>query len=127
MAKKKMLKFSPELDKVLGKALHGLDLPVSRMKMFGHDVWFLNGYMFSGANEMGIFLHLNEEMRDTAIADDNRLLPFEPMEGMIMREYLLLSEEICSDSTILAGWLQQSARYLLSLPKKKKKKKRKKS
>ncbi len=46
---------------------------------------------------------------------------FEPMEGTIMREYLLLREPVYSDEKQLKKWLDLSRQYLLSLPPKKRK------
>lgn len=120
--KKKMLKFSPELSEVLEKKLQAYGYDVKKQKMFGHEVFFLNGYMFTGANKSGIFVHIGKDARDAALEKDTGVSPFEPMEGTVMHEYLLLNEPAYSDEEQLKKWLDLSGQYLLSLPPKKKKK-----
>jgi TfoX/Sxy family transcriptional regulator of competence genes len=119
--KRKMLPFSPELSAYLEEKIDKYGIPKTKQKMFGHEVFFLNGYMFSGANIDGIFVHIGKEERDKALEKDPATRTFEPMEGMIMREYLLLTEPIYSDDKKLKNWLKKSSEYLTSLPTKKKK------
>lgn len=118
--KKKMLKFNPELSASLEKQLHEYDYGATKKKMFGHQVFFLNGYMFTGANESGIFVHIGKEARDRALETANGVVPFEPKEGTVMRDYLLLQEQIHTNKNKLKSWLDQSSDYLLSLPPRKK-------
>jgi TfoX/Sxy family transcriptional regulator of competence genes len=120
--KKKMLKFSPELSDSLEKKLQAHGFGGKKQKMFGHEVFFLNGYMFTGANESGIFVHIGKDARDEALEKEAGVSPFEPMEGTVMREYLLLHKQVYSDDKQLKHWLDLSSQYLLSLPPKKKKK-----
>lgn len=119
---KKMLKFSPELSASLEKKLKDYGISAKKQKMFGHEVFFLNGYMFTGANESGIFVHIGKDARDKALEKDSDVSLFEPMEGTVMREYLLLQKPVYSDEAELKKWLDQSCQYLLSLPPKKNKK-----
>ena len=95
--KRKMLQFSPELSEYLEEKVKQLSIHATKKKMFGHEVFFLNGYMFSGANVKGIFVHIGQETRDQALEKESSFSLFEPMEGMIMRDYLLLKEPIYSD------------------------------
>jgi TfoX/Sxy family transcriptional regulator of competence genes len=120
--KKKMLKFSPELSESLEKKLQAYGISANKQKMFGHEVFFLNGYMFTGANESGIFVHIGKETRDEALERETDVSPFEPMEGTVMREYLLLNKPAYSDEEKLKKWLHLSRQYLLALPLKIKKK-----
>jgi TfoX/Sxy family transcriptional regulator of competence genes len=122
--KRKMLKFSPELSVYLEEKIDKLGIPKTKQKMFGHEVFFLNGYMFTGANVDGIFVHTGKQERDKALEKEPATKPFEPMEGMVMREYLLLTEPIYSDDKKLKKWLNKSSEYLTSLPPKIKKKHR---
>jgi TfoX/Sxy family transcriptional regulator of competence genes len=119
--KKKMLKFSPERSEMLENKLHTYGIEAKKQKMFGHEVFFLNGYMFTGANKSGIFVHIGKETRDAALDKEPNVSPFEPMEGTVMREYLLLHEPIFSNEEQFKKWLDLSSQYLLSLPPKKKK------
>jgi len=118
--KKKMLKFAPGLSESLEKKLHDYGYGAKKQKMFGHEVFFLNGYMFTGANESGIFVHIGKDARDAALEKETDVSPFEPMEGTVMREYLLLHEPAYSDEKKLKTWLDLSRQYLLSLPPKRK-------
>jgi TfoX/Sxy family transcriptional regulator of competence genes len=122
LLKKKMLKFSPELSESLEKKLQAYGIDANKQKMFGHEVFFLNGYMFTGANESGVFVHIGKDARDIALEKETDVSLFEPMEGTVMREYLLLHEPSYSDEEKLKKWLDLSSQYLLSLPPKKKKK-----
>jgi TfoX/Sxy family transcriptional regulator of competence genes len=121
--KKKMLKFSPELSEALDKKLQALGIEAKKQKMFGHEVFFLNGYMFTGANESGIFVHIGKDARDAALKKETGVSPFEPMEGTVMREYLLLNEPVYSNEGQLKKWLDLSGQYIRSLPPKQKKSK----
>jgi TfoX/Sxy family transcriptional regulator of competence genes len=125
--KRKMLQFAPELAEKLDHIIAACGYPTEKKKMFGHEVHFLNTYMFSGANEEGIFVHIGSEAKETALKTETGVAPFKPIEGMVMKDYLLLHEPVYSNPDTLKKWLDQSSRYLLSLPPKKKKPKRKKS
>jgi len=88
-----MMKFDPErgafLERIVeaGGFVAGGEPPKMR-KMFGHDSWFFNGYMFTGANEDGIFVHLGEEATAAAIDENEELEPFSPGRDMIMKSYV---------------------------------------
>lgn len=121
MEKKKMLRFSPELNEILHDHLVSWDMPVETKKMFGHTAYFLNGYMFTGANEKGIFIHLGKDEIDRVLAEEVGVEPFEPLGGSVMKEYVILTDEILSDRQKLKEWITRSADYLRSLPPKVKK------
>ncbi len=120
--RRKMLQFSPELAEKLDQIILACGYPTEKKKMFGHEVHFLNTHMFSGANEMGIFVHIGKEAKETALETETGVAPFQPMEGMTMKEYLLLQEPVYSNPDTLKKWLDLSSKYLLSLPPKEKKK-----
>ncbi len=125
MGKKKMLQFSPELNEVLHDHLISWDIPVETRKMFGHTAYFLNGYMFTGASVRGIYVHLGKDETGRALAEEKGVEPFEPREGSVLKDYLLLTDEIVSDRARLKEWIVRSAEYLHSLPPKEKKNKKK--
>jgi TfoX/Sxy family transcriptional regulator of competence genes len=122
--KRKMLQFSPDLSAYLEERINKYGYQATKQEMFGHQVFFLNGYMFSGANVDGIFVHTGKEERDQALENEPDVGQFVPMEGMIMREYLLLKKPLYSDEKKLKKWLDKSSEYLRSLPPKKKKSKK---
>ena len=118
----KMTKFSPERARVLEAIVLRHGYPAELRKMFGHETWFLNGHMFTGASVDGIYVHVGEAEKETALKTEKDASPFQPVRGMVMKEYLLLGEPSCSDPKKLKKWLDRGQAYLASLPKKKKKK-----
>lgn len=116
-----MIQYSPELSAYLEEKIGLFGYRATKQKMFGHEVFILNGYMFTGANVDGIFVHVGKEERDRALEKEMDVSLFAPMEGMVMREYLLLGRQVYSDEKKLKNWMDRSSRYLLSLPPKMKK------
>jgi TfoX/Sxy family transcriptional regulator of competence genes len=110
----RMMKFSPELAGLLEKQIQAAGYPASKRKMFGHETWFLNGYMFAGASTEGIWMHLGEQAVREALSGEPGVAPFSPGRGMVMKDYLTLAEPACRDAARLGRWLERSSRYLLS-------------
>ncbi len=125
MSKRKMMQFDAAGDAALGKAILHEGYAPDKKKMFGHEVYFLNGYMYAGANTNGVFVHVGEEGVQAAVDAEDGVGPFCPMEGMTMKAYLQLAPEITGDGERLGAWLKQSAEFLLGLPPKVKKPKKK--
>jgi hypothetical protein len=48
-------------------------------------------------------------------------VPFEPLPGRVMKEYVTLSPEVVNDDAIFQGWFKKSLVYAASLPVKEKK------
>lgn len=114
-AKRRMLTFSPERHRRLCTLVAEAGYPVTMKKMFGHEVFFLNGYLFAGANERGWFVHVGAAARDEALATDPCVARFEPLEGSVMKEYLLISDE-GDRADALARWLDTAARFIAAQP-----------
>ena len=93
-------------------------------KMFGHDTWFLNGYMYAGCNTYGVFVHLGEVASSKAVAENDDLSPFSPGRDRIMKDYVQINEPSAGNTNIVLYWLGRSATYLESLPEKVKKPKK---
>ncbi len=121
MTKRKMMQFDADGDAALGKAILNAGYAPDKKKMFGHEVYFLNGYMFAGANTSGVFIHVGEEAVQAAVDAEDGVGPFRPMEGMTMKAYLQLAPAVTGDGDKLDAWLRQSAEFLLGLPPKVKK------
>lgn len=51
-------------------------------------------------------------------------VPFEPMAGRVMKEYVVLPQAIVSRSATLVKWVRKSMAYAGALPPKKKKQRR---
>lgn len=120
-----MVRYDEELGKWLAGRLEALGIPAEPKKMFGHEAWFLNTYMYCGANELGVFVHVGKDAVDEALATIEGVAAFSPGRGVVMKDYLVLEEVILSDNAVFEQWLRQSAEYLHARPPKIKKAKRK--
>ena len=72
--------------------------------------------MFAGASSRGINIHVGLREKEDALENESGVFAFEPLEGMAMKEYILLGEEIYSDEKRLRSWLEKGAAYIASLP-----------
>lgn len=96
---------------------------IQRRKMFGYPCGFINNNMFIGVFQNSLFLRLSEKDREIFldIPDTTR---FEPMPGRIMKEYVVIPQEILNDEGQREEWIKKSINYVLSLSLKEKKKKK---
>jgi TfoX/Sxy family transcriptional regulator of competence genes len=92
------------------------DFGCQRRRMFGCPVYFVNGNMFVGLHEDNIFLRLSESDRQELAFLWDEAAPFEPLAGRPMREYVVMPEPLCSDSSALRDWLHRGYSYVSSLP-----------
>jgi TfoX/Sxy family transcriptional regulator of competence genes len=100
---------------LLRESLGNLKIPAEKKKMFGHETYFLKGYMFSGVYDSDIFVHVGIEKVETSQGMGVGF--FEPM-GKRMRSYLTLPKSMQNPEN-LKSWLMSGAAYLSSLPTKK--------
>jgi TfoX/Sxy family transcriptional regulator of competence genes len=107
-------KASSELSDILAGAADSLPL-VERRKMFGGMCLFLNGNMFAGVHGKKIVLRLSEADRADAQATVGAL-PFEPMPGRTMKEYVVMLEPVWRDPDALEQWLLRSIEFVGALP-----------
>jgi TfoX/Sxy family transcriptional regulator of competence genes len=105
---------SSELGDLLSRAADPFAL-VERRKMFGGLTLFLNGHMFAGVHGAKVVLRLSTEDR-ADIQAHSGALPFEPMPGRVMKEYVVLPESIWSSPDTLEQWLRTSIDYVGALP-----------
>jgi hypothetical protein len=75
---KKMIPFSEDLFELLSGKIDTYGFKTEIKKMFGHDVHFLNGYMFAGANVKGIFVHVGLKAKEYALDEKSGVFSFEP-------------------------------------------------
>jgi len=115
-----MTPFSAKLFELLSNTIKDIGLDTKIKKMFGHEVHFLNGYMFAGANSRGMNIHVGLSEKEASLNNESGVFAFEPLEGMAMKEYILVGEEIYNDEKRLRSWLEKGASYIASLPPKKK-------
>jgi TfoX/Sxy family transcriptional regulator of competence genes len=88
--------------------------------MFGGLGVFINGNMFTGTDKKDLFVRLSAEDREWALSQEG-ITVFEPRKGMVMSEYVVLTESIID--TKLKDLIQKSISYVSSLPPKEPKKK----
>ncbi|MFT7589440.1 MAG: hypothetical protein ACI959_001658 [Limisphaerales bacterium] len=79
--------------------------------------------MFSGANELSVFVHLGRGTVAELIGT-NGTMPFEPRPGIPMKDYLQLTHNIIKEDQLLKDWLIKSGSYLQGRPAKLKKPKK---
>ena len=91
------------------------DAPVVRRTMFGYPAIFVQGNMFAGLHEERFVMRLPDEARTEFLALPGAV-PFEPMPGRPMKEYVVVPAELLSDPDALRGWLDRALAYALSLP-----------
>ena len=96
---------------------------VELRKMFGYPAAFSQGNMFAGLFRDSMILRLSEEDR-AALARRHHALPFEPMPGRAMREYLVVPPQLLRSSADLDRWIKKAQAYARSLPPKRKRSKR---
>ena len=94
--------------------------------MFGHPAFFIRGNMFAGIFGDDIFIRLSSESRDVIFKSFDEAAPFEPLEGRVMRQYVVLPQSIYDDSALFHLWLGRAFEYAFGLAPKPVKKKVKK-
>lgn len=110
-----------ELSKFLDERISTFD--VKKKKMFGCPAYFANDNMLAGVFENDIFIRLPEQDRQKIISENDEVMPFEPMKGRVMKEYLVLPDSLYNDPEKFHELLRSSYNYVSSLPAKQKKKK----
>jgi TfoX/Sxy family transcriptional regulator of competence genes len=83
-------------------------------KMFGYPAAFLAGNMFAGIFQNSVIVRLPPETREGLVEEGGR--PFEPMPGRVMKEYVVLPENMVRSARLLHDWLGEAASYARSLP-----------
>jgi len=83
--------------------------------MFGSIAYFVNHNMFIGVHENNVILRLSEKDRKEILTTDDEVVPFEPMSGRVMKEYVTIPESIYGNIEEFRKWLNRSYRYAASL------------
>lgn len=92
------------------------DPRVTTMRMFGGLAGMVNGQMFSGLFARSALVKLSAADQQEALALDGSA-PFDPMgNGRIMKDTILLAEEVMDDPQALRDWLRRSLDFALTLP-----------
>ena len=106
----------------LEEALRGVDCQFR--KMFGYPTYFINNNMFVGAHHEGLFLRLSSEDRKSAMSEHDEIVPFEPMPGRTMKEYVVIPQHIYRDGGVFPDLLARSVDYVSCLPPKERRKRK---
>ena len=112
---------SEELSKFLDERISGFD--IQKKKMFGCPVYFANDNMLTGVFENDFFIRLSEQDRKKIISENDEVMPFEPVKGRVMKEYVVLPDSLYNDPEKFQELLSSSYEYVSSLLVKQKKKK----
>jgi TfoX/Sxy family transcriptional regulator of competence genes len=113
---------SEELSQFLDERMASFN--VKKKKMFGCPVYFANDNMISGVFENDIFIRLSEQERKKISSESDEVMPFEPVKGRIMKEYVVLPDSLYNDPEKFYELLRSSYEYVSTLPSKQKKKKK---
>ena len=94
------------------------DPRVATVRMFGGLAAMVNGHMLGGLFARSVVVRLSHEDQKAALALDGSE-PFDPMgNGRVMKDTILLAEEVMNDREELRGWLQRALDFTASLPRK---------
>ena len=89
--------------------------PAVHKQMFGYPCCFVNGNMFMGLHEEHMVLRLDEAERGRLLAMEGAM-PFEPMPGRPMHEYVVVPGSLLADRGKLGKWVGKALAYAASLP-----------
>ena len=109
------------LSKFLDERMSAFD--VKKRKMFGCPVYFAKDNMLAGIFENDIFIRLPEQDSKRLILENDEVVPFEPVKGRVMKEYVVLPDSLYNDPEKFQEMLRSSYEYVSSLLVKQKKKK----
>lgn len=83
-------------------------------KMFGYPAAFLAGNMFAGVFQNSVIVRLPQETREGLVEEGGR--PFEPVPGRVMKEYVVLPENMVRSAHLFHAWIDEAASYARLLP-----------
>lgn len=89
--------------------------------MFGGMAVYAHGRTFALLTSVGLALKLPPELRTDLLTEPGaRPLQFEE-DGVVFKQYAVVPEEIVHDPYKLSYWIEESTRYVATLPVKKSK------
>jgi TfoX/Sxy family transcriptional regulator of competence genes len=88
---------------------------VVRRQMFGYPAAFAHGHMCAGLFQDQFVLRLPDDLRAAATRDLGAL-PFTPMPGRTMREYVVLPRAVLAEEVVLQRLLAAAIGFVASLP-----------
>ena len=103
----------PEHIRLFQEMLQAFPL-IQMRQMFGYPCAFFRGQMFAGLFQDSFVLRLSPEDR-AQFLQLTGTLPFEPMPGRPMKEYVVLPERLLTQKETLYCWLEKAFVYASSL------------
>lgn len=91
-------------------------------KMFGYPACFVKGNMYMGLHKLGFVFKLRERDREAALRAG--AMPFAPMAGRVMKEFVVWNEGALPGEAELRAWVAKAYDYVASLPAKETKQRR---
>jgi TfoX/Sxy family transcriptional regulator of competence genes len=92
--------------------------------MFGHEVYWVNGNMFTGVFESSIWIRLSIPDQTEFLGKFKDAKQFEPMAGRPMKDYVIVPETVLGDKKAVSEWMKRAYDFTASLPVKKPKPKK---
>lgn len=83
-------------------------------KMFGYPACFVHGNMYMGLHELGFVFKLREGDREAALREG--AMPFAPMAGRVMKEFVVWNDTTLPAEPELKLWVSRAYEYAASLP-----------
>jgi hypothetical protein len=102
----------PELLEAFEKALPA---EAQRRAVFGFPAGFVNGNMFTHLFQESFVVRLPDEGREELLREPGAL-PFEPMPGRPMREYVVLPQKVAVKPEAAGPWVRRAFDYAAALP-----------
>ncbi len=99
------------------------DVECQKRTMFGYPAYFIKSNMFIAAHQDNIILRVSKEAKEDLKKQYGGVGDFEPMPGRVMKEYLVIPEDVYRNEEEFTRLLEMSLGYVSSLPPKVKKKK----
>ncbi|MFN8640995.1 MAG: TfoX/Sxy family protein [Candidatus Binatia bacterium] len=91
-----------------------VDPRCQRRQMFGCPAALADGRLFACVHQNTLVLRLDAGDREALRRAGG--LPFEPMPGRVMRDYLAVPAELCGDARRLRRWLGKAFTFTCALP-----------
>ncbi|MCI4323871.1 MAG: TfoX/Sxy family protein [Thermoplasmata archaeon] len=88
---------------------------VTRKLVFGFPAAFAHGNMFFGVFGDVLFVRLSDGDRTLATKTAG-MVPFEPMKGRPMREYVVLPSSVLDEPRVASVWVGRSLAWVSTLP-----------
>jgi TfoX/Sxy family transcriptional regulator of competence genes len=114
MAGSSWQKSPPELVAAFG-ALAARRPELAIRRMFGYPCGFVGGHMTTGLFADRWFVRLPEDARAELLGEPGAV-PFEPLAGRPMKEYVELPARLVADPAAVDAWVDRAIEFARTLP-----------